>query len=261
MPHKPPSSRTPVLAGFNGTRGQVPSTDLPSSSAAPRNSLPSVNLACKQAKSSFCPRSVWMYCEHCGLQIFPKHPICTRCGESPTYQLFQLASLCTLLLVVICNGLVAILLLPRFSHAHYAGFYFRSWLWLTDNAAIYGWAPLAAGILAWDYFVRRKSRQKIKSWLTRKLLSFVLVAGVTPVLPWWVPAGQPPQNFMSLIHTYPGLPSGLAWVAMSLVIIALCSNAESRLALLGTGRVLGAVSVASLFILLTLTVLGWSLAS
>jgi len=189
-----------------------------------------------------------MYCEHCGLQIFPKHPICTRCGASPTYQLFQLASLCTLLLVVLSNGLVAFLLL-------------RSWLWLTDKAAVYGWAPLAAGILAWDYFVRRKSRQKIKSWLTRKLLSFVLVAGVTPVLPWWVPAGQPPQNFMSLIHTYPGLPSGLAWLAISLVIIALCSNAESRLALLGTGRVLGAVSVASLFVLLTLTVLGWSLAS
>jgi hypothetical protein len=46
-----------------------------------------------------------------------------------------------------------------------------------------------------------------------------------------------------------------------LVIIALCCNAESRLALLGTGRVLSAVSVASLFLLLTLTVLGWSLAS
>ena len=36
---------------------------------------------------------------------------------------------------------------------------------------------------------------------------------------------------------------------------------SSRLALLGTGRVLSAVSVASLFVLLTLTVLGWSLAS
>src|SRR5262249_39729550 len=83
-----------------------------------------------------------MYCEHCGLQVFPKHPVCTRCGESPTYQLFQLTSLGTLFLVVLCNGLVAILLLPRFSQAHYAGFYFRSWLWLTDKTAIYGWAPL-----------------------------------------------------------------------------------------------------------------------
>ena len=202
-----------------------------------------------------------MYCEHCGLQIFPKHPVCTRCGGTPTYELFQLASLITLLLVVLSNGLVAWLLLPRYSHVQHAGVYFRIWLWLTDNAAVYGWAPLALGILAWDYFVRRKARQKIKSWLTRKLLSFVLVAGVTPVLPWWVPAGQPPQNFMSLIHRYPGLPSGLAWLAISMVILALCVNAESRLALLGTGRVLSAVSVASLVILLTLTLVGWSLAS
>jgi hypothetical protein len=66
---------------------------------------------------------------------------------------------------------------------------------------------------------------------------------------------------MSLIHRYPGLPSGLAWLAISMVILALCANAESRLALLGTGRVLSAVSVASLLILLALTVVGWSLAS
>lgn len=201
-----------------------------------------------------------MYCEHCGLQIFPKHPICTRCGETPTYELFQLASLCTLFLVVVCNGLVTWLLLPRFTHMH-TGLYFRSWIWISDHAAVYGWAPLAGGILAWDYFVRRKARQKIKSWLTRKLLTFVLVAGATPVLPWWVPAGQPPQNFMSLISRYPGLPSGLAWAAISVVIIVLCSNSESRLALLGTGRVLSAVSLASLFVLLALTVVGWSLAA
>ena len=202
-----------------------------------------------------------MYCEHCGLQIFPKHPECTRCGESPTYQLFQLASLTTLFLVVVCNGVVAWLLLPRFAHANHGAFYFRSWLWLTDNAAVYGWVPLAGGILAWDYLVRRRSREKIKSWLTRKLLSFVLVAGVTPALPWWVPAGQPPQNFMSLIHRYPGLPSGLAWLAISMVVIALACNSESRLALLGTGRVLGLVSVASLFLILTLTVVGSSVVS
>ena len=202
-----------------------------------------------------------MYCEHCGLQIFPKHPICTRCGESPTYQFFQLASLCTLFLVVLCNGMVAMLLLPRFSHAQHTAFYFRAWLWLTDNAAVYGWAPIAIALLVWNYSVRRKSRQKIKGWLTGKLLSFVLVAGVTPILPWWVPAGQPPENFMSMIGRYPGLPSGLAWAALTLVIVLLCSNSESRLALLGKGRVLSAVSVSCLFLLLTLTMVGWALAS
>jgi hypothetical protein len=202
-----------------------------------------------------------MYCEHCGLQIFPKLPVCTRCGETPTFQLFQLASLFTLFLAVLCNSLLAWLLLPRLITAHHAAVYFRVWLWLSDKAGIYGWAPIAAGLLAWDYFVRRKSREKIKRWLTRKLLSFVIVAGITPVIPWWVPAGQPPQNFMSLIGRYPGLPSGLAWIAITLVIVLLCANAESRLALLGKGRVLCAVSLSSLFLLLTFTLVGWRLAS
>jgi len=202
-----------------------------------------------------------MYCEHCGLQIFPKLPVCTRCGETPTFQLFQLASLSTLFLAVLCNSVVAWLLLPRFASGHHAVLYFRSWLWLSNNFAIYGWAPIAISLLAWDYFVRRKARQKIKSWLTRKLLSFVIVAGVTPVIPWWVPAGQPPQNFMSMIGRYPGLPSGLAWTAITLVIVLLCSNNESRMALLGRGRMLSVVSLSSLVILLTLTLLGWRLAS
>lgn len=202
-----------------------------------------------------------MYCELCGLQIFPKLPACTRCGESPTFQLFQLASLSTLFLAVLSNSLVAWLLLPRLSAGHHAAIYFRAWLWLADKTAIYGWAPIAIGLLAWNYSVRRKSRQKVKGWLTRKLLSFVLVAGITPVLPWWVPADQPPQNFMSMIGRYPGLPSGLAWAAITLVIILLCSNSESRIALLGKGKVLSAASLVSLFLILALTLVGWSLAS
>jgi hypothetical protein len=204
-----------------------------------------------------------MYCEHCGLQIFPKHLTCSRCGEAPTFQLFQLFSLATLFLAVVCNTLLAWLLLPHFTaiRAHHAGLYFRSWLWLTDKSAVYGWAPIAIGLLVWNYSIRRKNREKIKGWLTGKLLSFVLVAGVTPVLPWWVPAGQPPQNFMSTIGRYPGLPSGLAWAAIALVIIILCSHGESRLALLGKGRVLSAVSLSCLFLFLTLTLVGWSLSS
>jgi hypothetical protein len=63
-----------------------------------------------------------------------------------------------------------------------------------------------------------------------------------------------------MISRYPGLPSGLAWTAITLVIVLLCCNAESRLALLGRGRVLSAVSLSSLVLLLTLTVVGWSLA-
>jgi len=66
---------------------------------------------------------------------------------------------------------------------------------------------------------------------------------------------------MSLIGRYPGLPSGLAWIAITLVIVLLCSNAESRLALLGKGRALCAFSLSSLLLLLTLTLLGWRLVS
>jgi hypothetical protein len=201
-----------------------------------------------------------MYCENCGLQIFPNHPVCTRCGHAPTLQLLQLTGLLMLFVAALGNTLVAWFLLPHFSVGHHA-LYFRSWLWLSEKAATYGWAPAAIGLLAWEYFVWRKSRPKVKGWLTRKVLTFVLVAGITPFIPWWVPAGQPPQNFMSMITRYPGLPIGLAWSAVLFVTVLLCANGESRLALLGKGRVLSAVSLGALVILLSMTVVGWSLAS
>jgi hypothetical protein len=201
-----------------------------------------------------------MYCESCGLQIFPKHPVCTRCGHAPTLQLLQLTSLLTIFVAVLGNTLVAWFLLPRFELGRHA-FYFHSWMWISQKAAAYGWAGVALGLLAWDYFVWRKSRPKIKGWLTRKLLTFVLVAGITPFIPWWVPAGQPPQNFMTMISRYPGLPIGLAWGAVLFVVILLCVNAESRLALLGKGRVLSAVGLSALVALLTATMIGWSFVS
>jgi len=205
-----------------------------------------------------------MYCEHCGLQIFPKHPVCTRCGEAPTMQLWQFTSLLTLFLAVLCNSYLAWFLLPHFTDSHRGSLYFRSWLFISQKSSLYGWVPLALGLLAWDFFVWRKSRvktPKVKGWVTRKLLTFVLVAGITPFIPWWVPAGQPPQNFMTLIGRYPGLPAGLAWLAVLFVIVLLCLNAETRLSLLGRGRVLSAVSLGAMVVLLTLTVVGWTLAS
>jgi hypothetical protein len=66
---------------------------------------------------------------------------------------------------------------------------------------------------------------------------------------------------MSMIGRYPGLTSGLAWAAITLVIVLLCSNSESRIALLGKGKVLSAASLVSLFLILALTLVGWSLAS
>lgn len=204
-----------------------------------------------------------MYCEHCGLQLFPKHPACTRCGAAPTLHLWQLTSLLTLFIAVLCNSYLAWFVLPRFTGAHHP-LYFRSWLWISRTSSLYGWVPLALGLLAWDYFIWRKTRvktPKVRGWLTRKLLTFVLVAGITPFIPWWVPAGQPPQNFMTLIGRYPGLPAGLAWLAVLFVVVLLCFNGETRLALLGRGRVLSAVSLGAIVLLLAMTIVGWSFAS
>jgi hypothetical protein len=202
-----------------------------------------------------------MYCEHCGLQIFPKHPNCTRCGESPTLHWFQLTSLLTLFLAVLCNSAIAMFLLPRFTASHHGSLFFRIWLWLSEKGAAYGWVPVAIGLLAWDYFIRRKNKHKVKGWVTRKLLTFALVASVTPMIPWWIPAGQPPQNFLSAIGRYPGLPSALAWSSVLAIAAILCFNTETREALLGKGKVLSFISLGAILILLSMTVVGWSLAS
>jgi hypothetical protein len=169
-------------------------------------------------------------------------------------------SLVTLLVAVACNGLVAVFLLPRYAMAHKAHFVFRAWWWLDQNAALYGWVLFALALLAWDYFVWKEARPKIKGWFTRKLLTLSLAAGVAPMIPWWIPAGQPPGQFLSMIGKYPGLPAVLAWGVVLVVSVLLCIDAESRDYLLGHGRVLSVVSTGMLLLVLTMTIVGWSLA-
>ena len=53
-----------------------------------------------------------MYCENCGLQIFPEKPSCTRCGHAPSQQLIQLMALTVLLLTLVGNGLAGSLARP-----------------------------------------------------------------------------------------------------------------------------------------------------
>jgi hypothetical protein len=62
-----------------------------------------------------------------------------------------------------------------------------------------------------------------------------------------------------MIGKYPGLPAILAWGVVLVVSILLCIDAESRDYLLGHGRILSVVSTAMLLLVLTMTVLGWSL--
>jgi hypothetical protein len=163
------------------------------------------------------------------------------------------------MLAFACNSLVAWYLLPRHMAGHSSHFAFRAWLWLDDKIALYGWVPVAIGLLVWDFLVLRGSRRpKVRGWVTRKLLTFSLVAGVTPFIPSWVPAGQPSQNFFSVIRSHPGLPLALAWGVVVIVISLVCMEAETRDSLLGQGKVLSVVGLCVLFLLLGLTIWGWS---
>jgi len=135
---------------------------------------------------------------------------------------------------------------------------FRAWLWFDYKAALYGWVPIAIGLLAWDYLVWKATKPRVKGWVTRKLLTFSLAAGLAPMLPWWIPAGQPPGQFLSMIGKYPGVPSLLAWSVVLVVTVLLCINAESRDYLLGHGKALSVVSLGLLLLVLTMIVVSWS---
>src|SRR5258708_30101476 len=93
-----------------------------------------------------------------------------------------------------------------------------------------------AGLLAWEYMVWKEARTKVRGWFTRKLLTLSLAAGVAPILPWWLPAGAPPGQFLSMIGRYPGLPVLLAWGVVLVVLVLLCAGAEARDYLLGHGE-------------------------
>src|SRR5579864_4463275 len=173
-------------------------------------------------------------------------------------------SLMTLLLAVACNALVAFLLLPHLvdgTQSARAKALFRGWMWFDHKAAMYGWVPLAAGLLAWDYLVWKEARPKVRGWFTRKLLTLSLAAGIAPILPWWIPAGAPPGQFLSMISKYPGLPVLLAWGVVLVVLVLLCVDAESRDYPLGHGKVLSIASMGLLILVLTMTMLGWAVTS
>lgn len=204
-----------------------------------------------------------MYCEYCGIAILPQRPVCTRCGKTPTRQWMQFISLLVLFLTILGNSLAGWWVLPHLSAAHPSRLFFRAWLWFDVNSARYGWMPLAGALLAWEYFVWRKIRKnkpmpKIKGWISRKVLTFVLAAGFAPVLPWWLPAGQPSDKTLAAFSRYPGLPCAISWCAVLLVAAILCIKSETRDLLLGKGKVLSLVSLSALAVLLALTLLGWS---
>ena len=201
-----------------------------------------------------------MFCERCGQNFLPKQSVCTRCGDVAARHWLQLTSLIALLVAVGGNSFIAWFVLPNRVNGSHAQFFFHAWIWLNAKFAVYGWIPVAAGLLAWDIFVWRVSRPKVKGWVTRKLLTFALLAGVAPFIPWWVPAGQPPKNLLTALNSHPGLPSLLSWGIVLAVIVLICINSETRDSLLGHGKILSLVSLGALLLLLTLTIAGWWLA-
>jgi len=200
-----------------------------------------------------------VYCDRCGLNFLPKQSVCTRCKRVPTRYWFQFMSLVTVLVAVLCNTLLGLFLLPRLAEGNHSRPLFRAWYWFDLKVGLYGWVPLALALLAWDYFVWKEARPKVKGWFTRKLLTFSLAAGIAPMLPWWVPAGQPPSQFFAMIGRYPGVHALLAWGVVLTVAILLCIDPESRDYLLGHGRMLSIVSTGLMLLLLCMTVAGWAL--
>lgn len=215
-----------------------------------------------------------MFCENCGLQFLPVQSVCTRCGVTSTRHWFQLMSLVTLGIAAAANSLVALFVLPRLAAARshqfavaHEGFAIRAWLWTDLKAAVYGWIPLALGLLAWDYFVRQEGSpvisEKIKGWLIRGLLILAWVPGVAPLVPHWL---RPPAALLVTTAKLPRLPalyavSGLTWLLpwgmVGLAAAMVCINAQTRDSLLGHGRILSAVSLAVLVMVLMLTLIAF----
>jgi len=161
---------------------------------------------------------------------------------------------------VLCNTILGLFLLPRLAMANHGRVLFRGWSWFNQQAAMIWLGAAGDRTLGLDYFVWKEARPKVKGWFTRKLLTFSLAAGIAPLLPWWIPAGQPPSQFFDMIGRHAGGCQSCwhgAWCCF--VTILLCIDPESRDYLLGHGRTLSIVSTGMLLLVLTMTVVGWSL--
>jgi hypothetical protein len=110
----------------------------------------------------------------------------------------------------------------------------------------------------WRKIRRKKAVAKVKGWVSRKILTFVLAMGFAPILPWWLPAGQPSDRTLAALSRYPGLPCAVSWSALMIVAVVLGLKGETRDRLLGRGKVLLAVSLGVLALFTCLTLLGWS---
>jgi hypothetical protein len=201
-----------------------------------------------------------LFCERCGQQFLPGESVCTRCRVSPTRHLLQLVSLVTLTVAVGWNSLLSLFFLPRLAAGEHAEL-FRAWLRMSNFASLYGWLVIALGILVWSFWGRHGCQLQRKEWVARFFL-FLLLLGAGVAAPGsWLPASLAARLHALLpTHGLSGMGPISAWVSVVFVLGILSVDSETRDAMLGQGRALGWVSLASLLSVLALTTLGWSAA-
>ena len=198
-----------------------------------------------------------MFCEKCGLQFLPRQSVCTRCGLTPSRLWLQLASLLLLTIVIACNSLVDLYLLPRLVTGHQPRPLFRGWVWLDEKSSSYGWVAVALALLAWSFWSRRDSEAQTREWIARWYLILLLLAGAAKVVLPWVPTDSA-ASLHAALSRHPQLTLVLPWGTIVLVVAILCLGSETRDSLLGNGRVLSLVSAGLLLLLLAMVLLAWS---
>ncbi len=197
-----------------------------------------------------------MFCDRCGLQFLPKQSICTRCGIVPTRQWLQLVSLITLAVAFASNSLVTLSLLPGLARGREARL-FHTWAWFNNALSSYGWVPVVLVLLVWSFWLRGGYQLRKREWAARLVLVLMLLAGIGVALLPWISVPKA-AGILTLIRSYPGLPSTLAWATLVFIVGLVCLNEETRDSLLGQGRILSLVSLSLLLLELGMMTLGWS---
>jgi len=116
---------------------------------------------------------------------------------------------------------------------------------------MYGWVPLAIGLLAWDYFVWKDARPKVKGWFTRKLLTFLSRRSGAHAAVVDTCGSASGHSSRSLGGIPAFLNAGVGRGAGRYIL--LCIDPESR-TIAGARKALSIVSTGVLLLVLTMTV-------
>ena len=197
-----------------------------------------------------------MFCESCGQQFYGQESVCSYCGATVTRYWLQLVSLAILVIALGSNSLVAFQLLPRLVAGRQPSLLFRTWMWFNEKLFFYGWVAVTLALLTWAFWPRERHGLPKRVRAARWFLVLLLLAGIAVLLLPWIPAGVA-SDVRTVLESHPGLASTLAWGFIALVVGLLCLNAETRNALLGTGRALSLVSLGLLLLVLVMILLGW----